>query len=405
MSQRVQKYLIIGVLIAAVSGYLGYDLGRRGYELKLKKFPPQIEIVNKTAPSQNLDFALFWQVLDMLNQKSIYRPLDGKKVLYGAIKGLTDSLGDPYTTFLSPSQNENVNSSLEGKYEGIGAELGMKNNQLVVVAPLDDSPAKAANIRAGDAIVKIDEVDTSGISLTEAVSKIRGKSGTTVVLNLFREGVDKPFDINITRAKITVASIKWEDKGNGIAYIRISRFGETTNEEWDKAVLETLILPGGLKGLIVDVRSNPGGYLQSSIHIASEFIKSGTVVQEEFADGTRQPFMVDHRGRFTDIPVTVLINEGSASASEILAGALRDVRRAKLVGEKSFGKGSVQDAQNFPDGSGVHITIAKWLTPNGTSIHGQGLEADVKIELEEDDITAGSDPQLSKALELVQSAK
>lgn len=405
MSQKAQRYLIIFLLIAAVSGYFGYDLGSRGYTLKIKKFPPQIEVLNRSVPSQNIDFALFWQVLDMLNQKSIYRPLDAKKVLYGAIKGLTDSLGDPYTTFLSPSQNESVSSSLEGKYEGIGAELGMKNTQLVVVAPLDESPAKTANIRAGDTIIKIDGLDTSGISLTEAVSKIRGKSGTTVVLNIFREGVDKPFDVTITRAKITVQSVKWEDKGNGIAYIRISRFGETTSEEWDKAVSETFTLQNGLKGLIIDVRSNPGGYLQSAIHIASEFVKSGTVVQEEFADGTRQPFMVDHRGRFTQVPVAVLINKGSASASEILAGALRDARGAKLIGEKSFGKGSVQDAQSFPDGSGVHITIAKWLTPNGTSIHGQGLDADVKMELQEEDVSSGKDPQLSKALELVQSTK
>ncbi len=405
MSQKAQKYLIIFLLVVAISGYFGYDLGSRGYTLKIKKFPPQLEVINRSVPSQNIDFALFWQVLDMLNQKSIYRPLDGKKVLYGAIKGLTDSLGDPYTTFLNPSQNETVNSSLEGKYEGIGAELGMKNSQLIVITPLDDSPARMANIRAGDFIIKINDADTSGISLTEAVSKIRGKSGTNVVLNLFREGVDKPFDVTITRAKIAVQSVKWEDKGNGIAYIRISRFGETTNEEWDKTVSEAFTLQGGLKGLIIDVRSNPGGYLQSSIHIASEFVKSGTVVQEEFADGTRQPFIVDHRGRFLQIPVVVLINKGSASASEILAGALRDARGAKLIGEKSFGKGSVQDAQSFPDGSGVHITIAKWLTPAGTSINGQGLEADVKIELLEEDVTSGRDPQLSKALELLQPAK
>ena len=403
MSAQFQKNLILVLLMAAVAGYVGYDFGRRGYALEIRKNPPQINIVNKTPTSQNLDFSLFWQVFDMLNQKSVYRPLDAKKALYGAIRGLTESLGDPYTTFLDPSQNESVNSSLEGKYEGIGAELGIKNNQLMVVTPLDDSPAKASNVKAGDLILKIDGKDTAGISLTEAVSAIRGKAGTAVVLNLFREGEKTPFDVTITRARITVQSVKWEDKGDGLVYIRISRFGESTNDEWDNAVSDINAKIPNLRGIVLDVRYNPGGYLQSAIHIASEFIRSGTVVMEEFADGTRQPFGIDHQGRLTGTPVAVLINKGSASASEILAGALRDVRRAKLVGEKSFGKGSVQDARSFPDGSGVHITIAKWLTPKGTSINGQGLEADVKIELEEEDLD--KDPQLEKALEILRSGE
>lgn len=401
MRAQTQKLLIFFLTVFALGGYFGYDFGRKGYALDFKKNPPSINVINRNSPAKNLDFSLFWQVFELLNQKSIYRPLDPQKALYGAIKGLTDSLEDPYTAFLPPSQNESVNSSLTGKYEGIGAELGIKDKQLMIVAPLDDSPAKGAGVRSGDAILKIDDRDTSGISLTEAVSLIRGKAGTTISLMLQRVNIGEPFTIAIKRAKITVQSVKWEERDGGLAYIRISRFGESTNEEWDKAVTEILDKMGAPKGLVLDLRSNPGGYLESSIHIASEFVRAGPVVFEEFADGRREPFNVTRTGKLLTVPVVVLINKGSASASEILAGALRDVRSSTLVGEKSFGKGTVQDARNFPDGSGVHITMAKWLTPKGVSINGHGIDVDVKIEFKEDAENPEYDPQLEKAFEVL----
>lgn len=404
MSLKAQKQLVILLLTAIVAGYLGFDYGRKGYDLEVKKNPPAVTVVNKQPSSASIDFSLFWQVFDLINQKSIFRPLDAKKALYGAIRGLAESVGDPYTAFLDPQQNESVNSSLEGKYEGIGAELGMKSNQLVVVTPLDDSPAKAY-VKAGDAILKIDSLETIGLSLSEAVSKIRGKAGTEVTLTLSRAAVAEPFAVTIRRAKITVNSIKWEDKGQGVVYLRISRFGESTNDDWDKAVGEILSQISPLSAVVLDLRYNPGGYLQSAIHIASEFVKKGTIVFEEFADGTKQSFDVDHAGKFARVGSVVLVNQGSASASEILAGALRDHRGAQLVGEKTFGKGSVQDARNFPDGSGLHVTVARWLTPKGTSINGQGLEADVKIEAKENGVDSESDPQLEKALEMARNLK
>lgn len=401
MSSQTQRNLILLVLFFAVSVYVGYGFGRQGYALEIKRNPPKIEIINQTPVGRRLDFSLFWEVFDQLSQKSIYRPLDGQKALYGAIRGLTESLEDPYTTFLNPTQNESVNSSLAGQYEGIGAELGIKNDQLIIVTPLDDSPAKTVGVRTGDQILKIDGRETAGLSLTEAVSQIRGKAGTPVVLTLRRESGEEPFNLTITRAKITVQSIKWEDKGQEIAYLRVSRFGETTNDEWDRSVIEIKNRLPKLRGLVLDLRYNPGGYLQSAVHLASEFLDSGVVVWEEAADGTRKAFRTDHRGQLTKVPVVVLVNEGSASASEILAGALRDVRGYKLVGQKTFGKGSVQDTRNFSDGSGLHVTVAKWLTPKGTSIHGQGLEPDVKIEVKDEEITMDKDPQLEKALEMI----
>lgn len=400
MSRQTQKLLIVILFVFAIAGFVGYNFGRRGYVFELQKSPPRINIANQVSPSEDFDFSLFWQVLKLINEKSIYRPIDTKRALYGAIKGMAESLEDPYTTFLSPTQNESVNASLEGKYEGIGAELGIKNRQLMIVAPLDDSPAKRAGIHSGDAILEIDGKDTFGISLTEAVSIIRGKAGTNVQLTLQREEFNDPLKIEITRAKITVQSVKWEEK-EGFPYIRISRFGESTNEDWNKAVSDVTSKWGEVKGLILDVRANPGGYLQSSIHIASEFIESGPVVFEEFADGRREPFNVTRRGKFLTVPVVVLINKGSASASEILAGALKDVRSATLIGEKSFGKGTVQDVRDFPDGSGVHITVARWLTPKGVSINGQGIDVDVKIEQVESSESSDRDSQLEKAIEVL----
>lgn len=374
-------------------------MGFAGYQLDLKLNPPSLKIENKKITSGEIDFSPLWDVLDRINEEYLFRPVDGTKLLYGAISGLIKALGDPYTAFLNPDENSAFNDSLEGTYEGIGAELGIRDEQLIIVAPLGGSPAEGQGVRAGDKILEINGESASGISVTEAVTKIRGKAGTVVELTLQRGSGDS-FKVSITRAQITVKSVNFEDKGNGIYYLEVTRFGETTNDEWDEAVAKAK----GAKGIVLDLRSNPGGYLSAAVYLASEFLDSGTVLLQEDANGDRAPLSVqstenDHA--FAGIPVVVLIDEGSASASEILAAALSERVNAKLVGEKSFGKGTVQDAVDFDDGSGLHLTVAKWLTPSGEWVHDKGLEPDFKVELTDEDINAGRDPQLDKALDLL----
>lgn len=402
----------LGFLLVTLIAYGAYSLGREGYELEFKGRTPTFTILNREPQDQTVDFSIFWKAYELLTQKYINTPLDPQKLMYGAAKGLYEAVGDPYTMFLPPDQNKDVNSALEGKYEGIGAELGLKDGQLVVVAPLDDSPAIAAGIKTGDAVTKIDGQDTMGIALSDAVSKIRGPAGTKVVLTVrhkqpaeARESTASgsyapPQDITVTRAPIKVESLRWEDKGAGVAYIRVSRFGDTTDQEWDRVVTNIKSQMPNVKSVIIDLRSNPGGYFQAAIHLASEFIEGGVISYQEFTHGVRQEYRVDHAGRFLDLPGVILINQGSASASEIVAGALRDRRGFKVVGEKSFGKGTVQDAENLEDGSGVHITIARWLAPNGNNIHGSGITPDYKVEISQQDSDNGKDPQLVRALDL-----
>lgn len=397
--QKFQTFLLITILTSA--GFFGgLYLGRRGFYYELKKNPPYVEIVNKYPKDQKVDFALFWDVWNMVGDKYLERPVDRQKMLYGAISGMVNALGDPYTSFLSPEINKNFTSSLEGTYTGIGAELGIKDNQLIVVSPLDGSPAKEKGVQPGDKILKINDVATFGLGINDAVSKIRGEAGTSVTLTLQR-GSDKPFDLVLQRGVITIASVSWKDKGDGTAYIRISRFGPDTNDEWSKAVSEIISKMKELDAVIVDVRGNPGGYLQSAVYIAGEFYKGKPAVYEEFPTGEQIPLNAERAGAFTKIPaVYVLIDKGSASASEILAGALKEQVGAKLVGTTSFGKGTIQDARDFKDGSGVHITIAKWLTPKKQWIHKTGLEPDIKVEETEEDMGKGVDKILDKALEL-----
>jgi carboxyl-terminal processing protease len=321
-------------------------------------------------------------------------------MIYGAISGMVYSLGDPYTSFLPPDINASFMDSMGGRYEGIGAELSLKDGNLIIVSPLDGSPAKNIGVKPGDRILQIDDKSTAGMSVSEAVALIRGESGTTVKLVL-QTGTDDPREVVITRGVITVSSVTWEDKGDGTAYIRISRFGSDTNTEWDRVASEVNVKMSELDAVIIDVRGNPGGYLESAIHISEDFFRGKPVLYEETSTGELIPFNTSKVGVFKDIPaVFVLIDQGSASASEILAAALRDNIGAKLIGEKSFGKGTIQDARDFNDGSGLHITIAKWLTPKKEWVHGKGLEPDITVKITDEDLDKGVDPQLNKALEL-----
>ncbi|MCG2686134.1 S41 family peptidase [Candidatus Parcubacteria bacterium] len=399
---RRGKGLLAAVLFASIFAFGGYWVGRRGFVAEFETNLPRVKIINQTVEEQVVDFSIFWEVLDLLEAKYLHQPLDPQVLLHGAISGLTNSLEDPYTAFLPPPQNEMLTQSLNGEYEGIGAELGIREMRLIIIAPLDGSPAEEAGVEAGDWIGAIEGESTTGLSLTEAVSKIRGRAGTTSTLTLKR-GEEDPFDIEIERAKITIESVKFEDLGEGVGYLRLSRFGEKTGEEWSGAVSEMIKAIPGLRAVILDVRSNPGGFLNGSVFIASEFLSSGTIVSEEFGDGSRQTFSVSRRGSLTEVPVVVLINKGSASASEIVAAALHENKDARLVGATSFGKGTIQDARDLPDGSGIHITVAKWLTPRDNWIHEKGLTPDFEVEYTREDFEAGRDPQLDKALEIARS--
>jgi carboxyl-terminal processing protease len=398
-SKKFQKVVLL-IILVVLSIAAGYYFGARGFDIRVKRDPPEIEVSNKIPPNQDINFSLFWDVWTLLTSEHIERPFDTQQMVYGAIKGMVESVEDPYTSFLPPEEHEAVNDSLNGTYEGIGAELDVRDGQLMVVAPLDGSPAKAAGIRSGDKIVKIEDELTIGIGLSEAVTKIRGEAGTISTLTIVREGIEEPFPVRIKRGKITVDSVTWEDKGDGVAYIRISRFGNDTNAQWDKTAAQVNVQMPEINAIVIDVRGNPGGYLLSPVHIAGDFMKNKIVALEENSMGDISELKTNRLGNFEGIPLVVLIDGGSASASEILAAALKLHADALLVGTQSFGKGTIQDARDFPDGSSVHITVAKWLTPDETWVHETGITPDEVVELSKEDIEQNNDIQLEKALEL-----
>lgn len=366
-----------------------------------------------TTSGKDVDFSMFWKVWDIVEKKYVNKKkVDKKKMYYGAIKGMVASVEDPYTFFLTPDENKQSKDGLEGKFEGIGAQLGMKENRVVVIAPLKNSPAEKAGVLAGDYILKVNKDEIAGMPLTQVVSKIRGDKGTNVRLTLGRSG--KEIEINVVRDTIRVESveIKLDEQlstctgsCNKVAYLRLNQFSDNTVDEWEQKIAEIKAkwMSRTIKGLVLDLRDNPGGYLESSVYLAGEFLEQGKlVVKQESTSYENKDYLVTRRGSLLDIPMTVLINKGSASAAEILSGALRDHNRAKLIGEKSFGKGSVQEAIDLGDGMGLHVTVAKWVLPKGEWINGKGIEPQIKIENsipEGDTISREYDAQLDKAVE------
>lgn len=398
--QTRQSRLYIWILFSALLFLLGFWFGQNSRIASSAVPLPKIEIENKEPPKTlSVDFSLFWDVWDRvrlsyLNQKDV----DPQKLLYGAIAGMVDALGDPYSAFLTPEQNQSVKQELSGFYEGVGIQLGVKDGRIVVMAPLTGTPAAEAGIKAGDVILKIDEKETVGMSLPQAVALIRGAAGTKVKLTLGRSN-NEVLEKELTRVKIDLKTVELTFNGD-IAILKLSRFSEKTQGEWDKAVAE--ILEKQAKGLVLDLRNNPGGFLQGAIYVGSEFL-GGKIVGQEDKNGRKDFFSAERKGKLLNIPLVVLINQGSASAAEIVAGALRESQRAKLVGEKSFGKGTVQDAQELAGGAGLHITIAKWLLPSGRDINGEGLKPDIEVKQEENQGQNGIDKQLERALEILKT--
>lgn len=360
---------------------------------------------------EEVDFSLFWEAWNLL-KKDYVNPekfSNTQDLIYGAISGMVQSLGDPYTVFMKPEESKRFEEDVKGEFEGIGIEIGVKDGQLQVISPLEGTPAQKAGIRAGDKILKINGTSTADITVDEAVSIIRGKGGTKVTLEILRYGWESPKDFELVRSVIKIPSLKWELKetsdGEKIAYIRLYHFSEKAGYDFSQAVME--ILSSSAKKIVLDLRDNPGGYLEVSQDIAGWFLEKGQlVVTEDFGDEReKQEYKAEGAAALLSYPTVVLINEGSASASEILAGALRDNRDILLIGEKSFGKGSVQELQNLNGGGSLKITIAKWLTPKGELIAEKGLEPDIKVERTEEDYKQDKDPQLDKALEIIKEMR
>lgn len=409
-------------LLTVIAFALGYTVGVNKITLDWKNYRPNVTVVNKEPPNGNmqLDLAPMWVVMEKLQSQYYDKTkIDSQKMLNGAITGLVGSLDDPYTVYLPPVQNTQFKQTLAGKFEGIGAELGMKDKQIIVVAPLEGSPAQKAGIRAGDAIVKVDDAPTFGWTLNQAIEKIRGPKGSKVTLSVLHKDAQALKDIAVNRDTISVKSVfLWTKKidaidevnqkvfskdqlQNEVAYIRLSQFGDSTNQEWltlsNKLSLEVQ-KNKNIKGLILDLRNNPGGYLTDATFISSEFLPLGkTVVTQDDGNGNKLDLKVEKKGILQDVPMVLLVNKGSASASEILSGAMRDYDRALIVGETSFGKGTIQTAEDLGAGAGIHITVAKWLTPNGTWVHQKGLEPDVAVEPDAKNLAR--DAQLEKAIQ------
>ncbi len=357
------------------------------------------ELILNSSPSEEIDFDLYWEVWDKIKSNYVdTNQLTDKELFYGSLRGLAESTEDPYTTFMDPDETKEFTDDLAGTFEGIGAEIGIRKDIPTVIAPLDGMPAQKAGLRAGDKIYAVDSEPTIGLSLNEIIKKIRGPKDTEVTLTIIR-GEEKPNDIKITRSIIVTQSVKTEMRADGIYVVKVSNFNNDTQQLFNVAVNDILIK--NPKGIILDLRNNPGGYLETSVSLASEWVEEGPVVAEQFNGNRRNEYPARGKARLKDFPTVVLVNQGSASASEILAGALRDYKLAKIVGETTYGKGSVQSLSDLSGGATLKITVAKWLTPAGDYINDKGLEPDVVVEMTMDDVDNERDPQLDKALEIL----
>lgn len=381
-----------------LAGGFGFSLGKK-------------DTPSSVSQSGDLDLSLMWLVKGRLEENYLNsKEIDEEEMVYGAISGLVSSLDDPYTVFLSPEDQKRSEEDLSGEFGGVGIQLGYKESMLVIMSPLPNTPADRAELKAGDLILKIIDKknnvdkDTMGISLLEAVKLIRGEKGSVVTLKIYRGSEDKTFEADLTRGVIVVPSVEleWKEKnGKQIAWVKLYRFTERLFQEWPEKVSEIKKkeLEGNFGGIVLDLRDNPGGFLQGAVLVASDFLKEGLIVSQETKRGIEERYRVDKKRRLLlNEEVVVLMNGGSASAAEILAGALREHERVVLVGEKTFGKGTVQQPEDLPGGSGLHVTVARWLLPSGENIHEVGVKPDVEVE---DNPEEEGDEQLEEAINVL----
>jgi len=394
------KYIGFVVLLAFVF-MLGWNSGVNHYQIK-EGVSPQTTITAPSGQAETINMQLFWDAWNILSSNYVDpHALVTEDMIFGAIKGMVASVNDPYTNFMTPKENKEFQESLQGHLEGIGAELTLRNGMLTVISPLKNSPAQKAGLQPEDIIYKIDRESTENMSLEQAVMKIRGQRGSTVVLSVLRENHSEPIDLTIVRETISINSVSWKMK-NGVAIIELNQFGDTTKQEFSKAVSE--ILQESPKGVVLDLRYNGGGYLDGAVDIASEFMdKEKVVTIKKRNSEDDEVIYVNGQARMSKVPLAVLINKGSASASEIVAGAIQDNQRGRIIGENSFGKGTVQTVENLVGGSSLRVTIAKWFTPNDQNISATGIKPDIVVERGVKDLEANKDPQLDKAMEYLKS--
>jgi carboxyl-terminal processing protease len=402
MRKNYQKYIYILISLILLLGVFGFGF-YFGYTNRSEVL--KVYSLNHKDPifETNADFDPFWKVWNILNEKAIKaKDISNQDRVWGAVEGLASSLDDPYTIFLPPEENKIFNEEIAGSFEGIGAEIGMKDNILTIISPLKNTPSFIARLKAGDKVLKIDDATTSDMSIDEAISLIRGQKGTIVKLTIFRDGEKETRDISITRDKIDVPALETELREDNIFVISFYSFSEKATSLFRNALIE--FLGSGSTKLVIDLRGNPGGYLDSAINIASFFIDEGKViVSESFRDETSDMSYRSHGPKLFDksFSLVVLVDEGSASASEILAGALKEHGVGTLIGEKTFGKGSVQELVKITEDTSLKVTVANWFTPNGVSISKEGLLPDIKVSFTSKDLEMGIDPQMNKAVEIL----
>ncbi len=388
--------LVVLLFILFTGG--GFVLGKvTTGKLNLKINP---NVYQETALPEIFQNSLTRQVWSIINNEFVDKSkLDDKELFYSALRGLVGGLGDPYTDFFDPETTKDFNEQIAGQFAGIGAELSVKEGGIMtVVAPLPETPAEKAGILSGDKIFSVDGKEVTGMPLEKVVRMIRGTAGTTVTLVIVR-GDEEPKDFVITRDIIEIKSVKYEFRADGLAYLQISGFNADTSELVSK--FEKELKTRKPRGIILDLRNDPGGLLETALDIGSKWVEKDTLLIEKFGDGREIKYTAGNKAVFKGYPTVVLINQGSASASEIVAGALQDYKLGTLVGKKSFGKGSVQMLKSLSDGSSVKVTVAKWLTPNGRSINEEGIQPDVEVDITKEDVQNKKDPQLEKAIELL----
>jgi carboxyl-terminal processing protease len=413
MEQKPTRIILLSglaVLILLITFSSGTVLGYSANKLAPSLNLPFLAPVSAKSPasasnggSTNLDqlFTPFWETWKIVHDQYVDQPVDDLTLMRGAIRGMLDSLGDPHTSYMDPIQYNEQQAPLSGAYEGIGAYVDVTGKYLTIIGPMPGSPAEQAGLKKGDNVIAVDKKDVTGMDGQLVLNRILGPAGTKVTLTIQREGVKDPFDVSMTRAKINLPSIQGKMLDNNIAYIQLSTFGQSTDAEFRKALQP--LLDKKPAGLILDLRYDGGGYLQTAIQIVSEFIPADKVaLYEQYGDGNMQTYKTTGAGLATDIPLVVLVNEGTASASEITAGAIQDYGRGKLVGVTTYGKGSVQNWIPLNNNAGaVRVTIAHWLTPEKRQINKIGLKPDVEVKISDDDIKNKLDPQLDAAVKLL----
>ncbi len=395
ISQRkaIIIFLII-FLVAFLFGIIaGWDLAPRGVipSWRFLSIPKTVD--------PNLNYNLLWQVWSLAKDNYVKQPVLDRDLFYGALKGSVMGLEDPYSVFLDPELAKEFLENMSGSFEGIGIEIGVKDDRLTVIAPLPDTPAFRAGLRSGDKIFSVDGQDTVNMSLDEVVHLIRGQKGTPVVLVIWRPGENETREVEIIRDVIDIKTVSWELMGNKIAYLKVSHFSEDTWADFQNVA--KVILKADPNGLIVDLRDNPGGYLDTAVNLAGYWIEQEVVAISKDAKGKETKYQGSGRGDLKHLPTVILVNQGSASASEILAGALQDYKKATILGEKTFGKGSIQELESFSDGSALKLTVAYWYTPLGRSINEDGILPDVEVEMTLEDYELSRDPQLNRALDIL----